>query len=124
MVSILTTTAAAILTVVIILTIIALLVPFLMSDLYECYELHESANDFRHNTTENALADPINPQHYQGFSNGAQPIDILECLCFNLGNTVKYCIRAGRKDDRRQDLRKAEYYLQREIQREERKRKP
>lgn len=47
MVSILTTTAAAILTVVIIITIIALLTPFLMSDLYECYELYERADDFR-----------------------------------------------------------------------------
>ena len=48
MVSFLTTTAAAILTVIIILTIIALLAPFLMNDLYECYELYERANDFRH----------------------------------------------------------------------------
>lgn len=47
MVNILTTTAATILTVIIILTIIGLLTPFLMNDLYECYELHERANDFR-----------------------------------------------------------------------------
>lgn len=47
MVTILTTTAAAILTVIIILTIIALLTPFLMNDLYECYEWYERANDFR-----------------------------------------------------------------------------
>lgn len=66
-----------------------------------------------------AVADAINPQHYQGFSNGAQPIDIAEHVGFNLGNTIKYCARAGRKDNRLQDLKKALYYLQREIQREE-----
>ncbi|MDK8693594.1 DUF3310 domain-containing protein [Corynebacterium sp. MSK158] len=65
--------------------------------------------------------DAINPTHYQGFSNGAQPIDIAEHIGFNLGNTVKYCARAGRKDNRLQDLHKALYYLQREIQREESK---
>lgn len=35
-----------------------------------------------------AVADAINPQHYQGFSNGAQPIDIAEHVGFNLGNTI------------------------------------
>ena len=68
--------------------------------------------------------DAINPTHYQGFSNDAQPIDIAEHLGFNLGNVVKYCARAGRKDNRLQDLRKAEYYLQREIQLEESKPRP
>ncbi|MEK0056855.1 DUF3310 domain-containing protein [Corynebacterium sp. KPL2825] len=66
----------------------------------------------------------INPQHYQGFSNGAQPIDIAEHVGFNLGNVIKYSARAGRKDNRLQDLHKALYYLQREIQREESKPRP
>lgn len=65
------------------------------------------------------MSDPIRPTHYQGFSNGAQPIDIAEHVGFNLGNVIKYASRAGRKDDRLQDLHKALYYLQREIQREE-----
>lgn len=47
MVSILITGAATIFTVVIILTIIALLTPFLMSDLYECYEWYGRADYFR-----------------------------------------------------------------------------
>ena len=56
-----------------------------------------------------------NPQHYQ-FSNNAQVIDITENLSFNLGNTVKYCARAGRKtDDPLEDLFKAQFYLNREI---------
>lgn len=65
------------------------------------------------------MSDPINPQHYTGFSNGAQPIDIAEHLGFNLGNVVKYTSRAGRKDNRLQDLNKAMFYLKREIAREE-----
>lgn len=65
------------------------------------------------------MTDAINPQHYTGFSNGAQPIDIAEHLGFNLGNVVKYTSRAGRKDNRLQDLKKAMFYLKREIAREE-----
>jgi hypothetical protein len=34
---------------------------------------------------------------------------------FNLGNTVKYISRAGKKDDVLQDLKKARWYLDREI---------
>ncbi|WP_408934992.1 DUF3310 domain-containing protein [Corynebacterium marquesiae] len=65
------------------------------------------------------MTNPIQPSHYQGFTDGAQPIDIAEHVGFNLGNVIKYVARAGKKDDRLQDLRKAEYYLQREIQRQE-----
>lgn len=65
------------------------------------------------------MADAINPQHYQGFTGGVQPIDIAEHVGFNLGNVIKYAARAGKKDNRLQDLHKALYYLQREIQREE-----
>jgi len=46
-------------------------------------------------------------------------IDFIEDqeLNFNKGNVVKYLCRAGFKDDELTDLRKAEWYLQREIQR-------
>lgn len=65
------------------------------------------------------MSDAINPQHYKGFTGGAEPIDIAEHLGFNLGNVVKYTSRAGRKDNRLQDLNKAMFYLKREIAREE-----
>lgn len=56
-----------------------------------------------------------NPSHYQ-FSNGSQVIDITENLNFNRGNVVKYVARAGRKSrDPLEDLRKARFYLDREI---------
>lgn len=67
-------------------------------------------------------ADVINhPAHY---ADGRQfePIDVIEDwqLGFNLGNAVKYISRADRKGDPIVDLRKALWYLQREIQRRER----
>lgn len=68
------------------------------------------------------MSDPINPAHYQGFSNGAQVIDITENLPFNTGNAIKYLARAGRKDPTKhvEDLRKAAWYVQRELDRIER----
>ena len=62
------------------------------------------------------------PQHYTGFSNGAEAIDIAENLSFNAGNAVKYLARAGRTDGRvkgevLQDLHKARWYVDREINR-------
>lgn len=62
--------------------------------------------------------DNINhPEHYQG--KGLECIDVIEAfdLGFSLGNAVKYILRAGKKGDRLEDLRKAIWYLQREINR-------
>ncbi len=55
------------------------------------------------------------PQHYQG--NKFEVIDIIEDfkLNFALGNAVKYILRAGKKNDYSEDLKKAIWYLQREI---------
>lgn len=65
------------------------------------------------------MSDPINPSHYQGFSNGAQVIDITENLPYNRGAAIKYLARAGRKDPAKhaEDLRKALWYTQRELER-------
>jgi hypothetical protein len=65
------------------------------------------------------MTDNVNhPAHYTGFSNGAEVIDITENLSFNLGNVVKYAARAGRKtEDPLEDLKKAQFYLEREIAR-------
>ena len=63
--------------------------------------------------------DAINPAHYQGFSNGAQVVDITEHLSFSAGNAIKYLARAGKKDPAKhvEDLEKAAWFVQREIQR-------
>lgn len=57
------------------------------------------------------------PSHYN--MGKFEAIDVIEDwkLNFNLGNTVKYISRAGHKDDTMQDLRKALWYLDREIKR-------
>ena len=56
------------------------------------------------------------PSHYQG---KIEVIDYIEDkdFNFNLGNVIKYVSRAGKKDDVIQDLKKAEWYLKREIER-------
>lgn len=60
------------------------------------------------------------PSHYaDGWSNGAEVIDLTEHLSFCAGNVVKYVCRAGRKDRDKhvEDLEKARWYLDREIER-------
>lgn len=56
-----------------------------------------------------------NPPHYK--SGGIEVIDVIEAfeLNFRLANVIKYVLRAGRKGDALTDLRKAKYYLDREI---------
>lgn len=63
------------------------------------------------------------PQHYGGADNPYEAIKVIEAwqLGFCLGNTVKYISRAGKKDALLQDLKKARWYLDREIQNLEKK---
>jgi hypothetical protein len=60
---------------------------------------------------------PVYPQHYGGGDNVYEAIKVIEAwdLGFNLGNTVKYIARCGKKDDELQELKKASWYLEREI---------
>ena len=61
------------------------------------------------------------PSHYGGADNAYEAIKVIEAwgLGFCLGNTVKYIARAGKKGDRLEDLRKARWYLEREIKKME-----
>ena len=67
------------------------------------------------------MSENKNVNHPSHYAEGRkyEPIDVIEDweLGFNLGNTVKYISRAGRKDDIVQDLEKAAWYLNREIER-------
>jgi Protein of unknwon function (DUF3310) len=60
------------------------------------------------------------PPHYAG--NGIEAIDVIEAwgLGFCLGNVVKYIARADHKGAPVEDLEKAAWYLQREIERRKR----
>lgn len=60
------------------------------------------------------------PEHYGGKDNPFEAIKIIEHfkLGFCLGNVIKYILRAGKKDPNKwiEDLKKARWYLDREIQ--------
>lgn len=59
------------------------------------------------------------PPHYGGADNPYEAIKVIEAwgLGFHLGNAVKYIARAGRKGDEVEDLLKARWYIEREIER-------
>lgn len=63
------------------------------------------------------------PAHYGGEDNPYEVIKVIENwnLGFHLGNTVKYVARADHKGEKLRDLKKALWYLQRAIRREENK---
>ena len=64
--------------------------------------------------------DPVNhPSHYTSHPSGIECIDITRHMNFNLGNALKYVWRAGLKDADAeiQDLEKAIWYIQDEINR-------
>jgi hypothetical protein len=60
------------------------------------------------------------PEHYGGKDNPYEAIKVIEAwdLGFRLGNSVKYISRAGKKNPEKEleDLKKAAWYLQREIE--------
>ena len=70
------------------------------------------------NRKEHCKNDTINhPLHYGGKDNLYESIKVIEAwdLGFNLGNTIKYISRAGKKIDILEDLEKASWYINREI---------
>ena len=60
------------------------------------------------------------PSHYTSHPSGIECIQITEHMGFNLGNAIKYLWRADLKGEAIEDLRKAAWYVNREIQRRER----
>jgi hypothetical protein len=63
------------------------------------------------------MSDPVNPDHYRRHGSGIEAIDITEHMNFCLGNAMKYIWRADLKANPIEDLQKAVWYLEREIQR-------
>jgi hypothetical protein len=67
-------------------------------------------------------ADNVNhPPHYK--AGGIETIDFIEAksLNYNLGNVVKYITRADHKGSKLEDLKKAQWYLNREVSNLEKK---
>jgi hypothetical protein len=64
------------------------------------------------------VSDNVNhPRHYTEHPSGVECIQITEHMGFNLGNAVKYIWRADLKGNQVEDLKKAIWYINREIQR-------
>jgi hypothetical protein len=63
------------------------------------------------------MFDPVQrPKHY--VSNGIEAIDVIEAFApgnYHRGNALKYLMRAGKKGALVEDLRKAIWYIEREI---------
>ena len=59
------------------------------------------------------------PEHYGGKESPYEAIKVIEAwnLPFSLGNVIKYVSRAGKKGSKLEDLKKAQWYLNREIDR-------
>jgi len=57
------------------------------------------------------------PNHYGGEDNPYEAIKVIESwdLGFNLGNAIKYISRVGKKMNTLEDLEKASWYINREI---------
>lgn len=65
------------------------------------------------------MSDPVNhPEHYTWHPSGVECITITEHMGFLLGNAVKYIWRADLKNGT-EDLKKAVWYLEREIAKRE-----
>lgn len=61
--------------------------------------------------------DKVNhPKHYNSHPSGIECIDVVEHLNFNIGNAIKYLWRTDHKNGI-EDLKKAEWYIRREIER-------
>jgi hypothetical protein len=80
-------------------------------------ERHKDALASQLITMEEPASDPINhPAHYK--VGGIETIDFIEAkkLNYNLGNAVKYVTLADHKGSRKEDLEKARWYINREIE--------
>lgn len=57
------------------------------------------------------------PPHYTNHPSGVECIQVTEHMNFCLGNAIKYLWRAGEKGSKLEDLKKAAWYINREISR-------
>jgi len=56
------------------------------------------------------------PPHYTSHPSGVECIQITEHMGFNLGNALKYVWRADLKNNAIEDLEKARWYINRELE--------
>jgi hypothetical protein len=64
----------------------------------------------------NLKNNPVNhPAHYTSHPSGVEAIEIAEHFNFCIGNAFKYCFRAPYKGKTLEDLKKARWYIKREL---------
>lgn len=64
------------------------------------------------------MTDNVNhPKHYTSHPSGVECITVTEHMSFNIGNAMKYLWRADEKGAALEDLQKAVWYIEREIER-------
>jgi hypothetical protein len=64
------------------------------------------------------MTDMVNhPPHYISHPSGIETIQITEHMNFCLGNAIKYILRSELKGKQVEDLKKAVWYIEREISR-------
>lgn len=70
--------------------------------------------------------DAVNhPRHYNAHPSGVECIEIVEYMPFNIGNAIKYLWRCDDKHpDPIEDLKKAAWYVNREIERRQKCKTP
>jgi len=79
-----------------------------------CPKCKQDISEFVHQLED----DMVNhPPHYNNSKSGVECIDITEWMNFCIGNAVKYLWRADEKGKAIEDLEKARWYVDREIQR-------
>jgi hypothetical protein len=70
-----------------------------------------------HHCLDNDVNDAVShPKHYTSHPSGIECIQVTEHMNFNLGNAVKYLWRSGKKEKQIEDLKKAAWYINREIE--------
>ena len=63
------------------------------------------------------FSDPVNhPSHYTGHPCGMEVIEITKHETFCIGNAIKYLMRYKLKGNPRQDLEKAVWYINKELE--------
>jgi hypothetical protein len=98
---------------------------FILLDGRQCW-LERDHTDLHSGCINDPPIDKIDhPNHYGGKDNTYEAIKVIRAytLNFALGNTIKYILRAGKKanESTLDDLRKARWYLDNEIQELEKK---
>ena len=89
-------------------------------------DIEEVASPVKHYTwkdgTIGTYDDISKPKHYNSHPSGIEAIEITQHMNFCLGNAIKYIWRASLKNGL-EDLKKAKWYINREIERLEKESK-